>query len=158
MVQLNRQYDRASNSGEAIHVKVGGGGGAGSTILDRVMLDGIESAELVAINTDVQSLTSSVAAHKVQLGREVTRGLGTGGDPDLGYQAACESADEIRHALVDARMIFICDGLGRGAGFRAVGARSGLARHRVCDAPIFFRRKTPRYPGARGARQTQPSC
>src|ERR1700736_5678173 len=158
MIQLSKNYSLPERQEEIIAIKVVGVGGAGSNVLDRIVLDGMEKADLVAINTDVQSLTSSVAAHKVQLGREVTRGLGTGGDPDLGYQAACESADEIRHALVDARMIFICDGLGRGAGFRAVGARSGLARHRVCDAPIFFRRKTPRYPGARGARQTQPSC
>jgi cell division protein FtsZ len=88
MVQLNRQYDRENNSGATIQVKVIGVGGAGSNILDRVMLDGIEAADLVAINTDVQSLTASVAAHKVQLGRNLTRGLGSGGDPELGYAAA----------------------------------------------------------------------
>jgi cell division protein FtsZ len=81
MVQLNRQYDRQENPGEPIYIKVVGVGGAGSNVLDRVMLDGIEAAELVAINTDVQSLTASVAAHKVQIGRNLTRGLGSGGDP-----------------------------------------------------------------------------
>ena len=65
MVQLNRQYDRESNRGEPIRVKIIGIGGAGSNILDRVMLDGIDEADLVSINTDVQSLTASVAAHKV---------------------------------------------------------------------------------------------
>jgi cell division protein FtsZ len=132
MVQLNRQYDRASNSGEAIHVKVVGVGGAGSNILDRVMLDGIESAELVAINTDVQSLTASVAAHKVQLGRNLTRGLGSGGDPELGYAAAEESTDDVRSVLQGGTVVFLCAGLGGGTG-------SGAARLRaVCDAVVCF--------------------
>jgi cell division protein FtsZ len=76
----------------------------------------LETVDVVAINTDVHSLTSSVATRKVQLGRSVSRGLGAGGDPDVGYQAALESADEIREALADARVIFICAGLGGGTG------------------------------------------
>src|SRR5213079_3789698 len=88
----------------------------------------MEKADLIAINTDVQSLASSVAARKVQLGRSVTRGLGAGGDPELGYQAAVESADEIREALVDARMIFICTGLGGGTGSGAAPYVAQLAR------------------------------
>src|ERR1700732_4203384 len=128
MVQLNRQYDRASNSGEAIHVKVVGVGGAGSNILDRVMLDGIESAELVAINTDVQSLTASVAAHKVQLGRNLTRGLGSGGDPELGYAAAEEATDEIRSVLQSGTVIFLCAGLGGGTGSGAAPLVAQIAK------------------------------
>jgi cell division protein FtsZ len=116
MVQLNRQYDRANTSGEPIHVKVVGVGGAGSNILDRVMLDGIEAADLVAINTDVQSLTASVAAHKVQLGRNLTRGLGSGGDPEMGYAAAEEATDEIRSVLQGGTVVFLCTGLGGGTG------------------------------------------
>ena len=106
MVQLNRQYDRENHSGEPIRVKVIGIGGAGSNILDRVMLDGIDEADLVAINTDVQSLTASVAAHKVQLGRNLTRGLGSVGDPELGYAAAEEATDEIRSVLQSGTVIF----------------------------------------------------
>jgi cell division protein FtsZ len=128
MVQLNRQYDRASNSGEAIHVKVVGVGGAGSNILDRVMLDGIESAELVAINTDVQSLTASVAAHKVQLGRNLTRGLGSGGDPELGYAAAEESTDDVRSVLQGGTVVFLCAGLGGGTGSGAAPLVAQVAK------------------------------
>ena len=76
----------------------------------------------------MQSLTSSVAAHKVQLGRTMTRGLGTGGDPELGYDAAVESVDEIRQALADARMIFVCAGLGGGTGSGAAPYVAQLAR------------------------------
>jgi cell division protein FtsZ len=128
MVQLNRQYDRENNSGERVHVKVVGVGGAGSNILDRVMLDGIEAADLVAINTDVQSLTASVAAHKVQLGRNLTRGLGSGGDPELGYAAAEEATDEIRSVLQGGTVIFLCTGLGGGTGSGAAPLVAQIAK------------------------------
>ena len=97
-------------------------------MLDRIVLDGLDKADLIAINTDVQALASSVAAHKVQLGRTVTRGLGAGGDPEVGYNAAFESADEIRQALTDARMIFVCTGLGGGTGSGAAPAVAQVAR------------------------------
>src|SRR5256714_10712312 len=125
MIQLSKNYSLPEREEETIPIKVVGVGGAGSNALDRIVLDGMEKADLIAINTDVQSLASSVAAHKVQLGRSVTRGLGAGGDPDVGYQAALESADEIRQALSDARMIFICMGLGGGTGS---GGAPGVAR------------------------------
>jgi len=92
------------------------------------VLDGLERADVVAINTDVNSLTSSVATRKVQLGRSVSRGLGAGGDPDVGYQAALESADEIREALADASVIFICAGLGGGTGSGAAPYVAQAAR------------------------------
>jgi cell division protein FtsZ len=128
MVQLNQQYDRESNRGEPIRVKIIGIGGAGSNILDRVMLDGIDEADLVAINTDVQSLTASVAAHKVQLGRNLTRGLGSGGDPELGFAAAEEAIDEIRSVLQDGTVIFLSVGLGGGTGSGAVPLVARIAK------------------------------
>src|SRR5260370_40515796 len=115
MIQLGHNYTLPEREEEIIPIKVVGVGGAGSNALDRVVLDGMEKGDLIAINTEVQSLASSVAACKVQLGRSVTRGLGAGGDPELGYQAAVESADQIRQALVDPRAIFIGAGLGRGS-------------------------------------------
>src|SRR6266403_2574940 len=128
MIQLSKNYNLPEREEELIPIKVVSVGGAGSNALDRIVLDGLEKAEMVAINTDVQSLASSVAAHKVQLGRAMTRGLGAGGDPELGYQAAVESADEIREALADARMIFICAGLGGGTGSGAAPYVAQLAR------------------------------
>ncbi|PZR73241.1 MAG: cell division protein FtsZ, partial [Chthoniobacterales bacterium] len=92
MIQLSRNYSLPERAEEEIPIKVVGVGGAGSNVLDRMMLDGLDKADLIAINTDVQSLASSVATHKVQLGRTVTRGLGAGGDPEVGYNAAYESA------------------------------------------------------------------
>jgi cell division protein FtsZ len=128
MIQLNKNYSLLEREEGFIPIKIVSVGGAGLNALDRIVLDGLERADVVAINTDVQSLASSVAAHKVQLGRSVTRGLGAGGDPELGYQAAVESADEIREALADARMIFICAGLGGGTGSGAAPYVAELAR------------------------------
>jgi cell division protein FtsZ len=128
MIQLSKNYSLPDRLAEFVPVKVVSVGGAGLNALDRIVLDGLEKASVVAINTDVQSLTSSVAPHKVQLGRTVTRGLGAGGDPELGYDAAVESADEIREALADARMIFICAGLGGGTGSGAAAYVAQLAR------------------------------
>lgn len=137
MIQLSKNYSLPERLDENIPIKVVGIGGAGSNALDRVVLDGLERADLVAINTDVQSLASSVAATKVQLGRSVTRGLGAGGDPELGYQAALESADEIRQALAGGRMIFICTGLGGGTGSGAAPVVAQIAREAGCLVIAF---------------------
>jgi cell division protein FtsZ len=128
MIQLNRNYNLPEKAEEDIPIKVVGVGGAGTNVLDRIVLDGLDKAVLIAINTDVQSLASSVASTKVQLGRTVTRGLGAGGDPEVGYNAAFESADEIRQALRDSRMIFVCTGLGGGTGSGAAPAVAQVAR------------------------------
>ena len=128
MIQLSKNYSLPERTEDFIPIKIVSVGGAGLNALDRIVLDGLEGAEVLAVNTDVQSLASSVAAHKVQLGRTVTRGLGAGGDPEVGYQAAFESTEEIREALTGARMIFICTGLGGGTGSGAAPYVAHLAR------------------------------
>jgi cell division protein FtsZ len=128
MIQLSRNYSLPEKQEDDLAIKIIGVGGAGSNALDRIVLDGMEHVDLIAANTDVQSLASSVATHKVQLGRAVTRGLGAGGDPELGFNAAEESADEIREALTGARMIFICAGLGGGTGSGATPCVAQMAR------------------------------
>ncbi|HTG52128.1 MAG TPA: hypothetical protein VMA33_04640 [Candidatus Tectomicrobia bacterium] len=128
MIQLNKNYSLPERLAEFIPIKIVSVGGAGLNALDRIVLDGLERADVVAINTDVNSLTSSVATRKVQLGRNVSRGLGAGGDPDVGYQAALESADEIREAMADASVIFICAGLGGGTGSGAAPYVAQAAR------------------------------
>jgi cell division protein FtsZ len=128
MIQLNKNYSLPERLAEFIPIKIVSVGGGGLNALDRIVLDGLERADVVAINTDVHSLTSSVATRKVQLGRSVSRGLGAGGDPDVGYQAALESADEIREALADASVIFICAGLGGGTGSGAAPYIAQAAR------------------------------
>jgi len=128
MVQLNSQYGREVNTGETRKVRVIGVGGAGSNILDRAMLDGIDRVELATANTDVQSLTGSVTNLKIQLGRNLTRGLGSGGDPELGLAAAEECSDEIQAAIAGYDIVFVCAGLGGGTGSGAAPYIAKLAK------------------------------
>ncbi len=154
MIQLSKNYSLPERHEEPIPIKVVGVGSAGSNALDRVLLDGMDKNDLIAVNTDVQSLASSVAARKVQLGRTCTHGLGTGGDPELGYQAAIESADEIRQAIAGARMIFICAGLGGGTGSGAAPIVAQLARE-AGSLVIAFATLPFSFEGKRRAAQAQ---
>jgi len=124
MIQLHRNQ----SSTRDVRIKIVGLGGAGSNVLDRLLLDGIQNAELVAINTDAQALAGSVVTEKVQLGRTTTRGLGAGGDPEVGYAAAEEGIEEVRRALEGAQMVFLCVGLGGGTGSGAARIVASLAR------------------------------
>ena len=135
-------------------VKIIGVGGAGANMLDRIALDGMEGAELLACNTDVRTLTSSVAPEKIQLGRNLTRGLGSGGDPALGSQAAEEAELEIRDALRDRKIIFICVGLGGGTGSGAAPQIAKLAREEGAFIVVFA--TTPfNFEGARRRQQAE---
>ncbi len=118
-------------------VKIVGLGGAGSNMLDRVALDGIEGAELLTLNTDVRTLTSTVAGEKIQLGRNLTKGLGAGGDPELGEKAILESEDEVRDALRDRQIVFVCVGLGGGTGSGAAPVLVRLARETGAFVVVF---------------------
>jgi cell division protein FtsZ len=154
MIQLSKNYSLPARQEDTIPIKVVGVGSAGSNALDRVLLDGMDKNDLIAINTDVQALASSVAARKVQLGRTSTHGLGTGGDPELGYQAAIESADEIRQAIAGARMIFVCAGLGGGTGSGAAPIVAQLARE-AGSLVIAFATLPFSFEGKRRAAQAQ---
>ncbi|MFT6596098.1 MAG: cell division protein FtsZ, partial [Akkermansiaceae bacterium] len=118
-------------------VKIVGLGGAGSNMLDRVALDGIEGAELLSLNTDVRTLASTVAAEKIQLGRNLTKGLGAGGDPELGEKAILEAEDEIRDSLRDRQIVFVCVGLGGGTGSGAAPIVVRLAREAGAFVVVF---------------------
>jgi cell division protein FtsZ len=129
MIEYNSKQQTAAIGSDQILIKVVGLGGAGLNVIDRLVLDGsVPGADLVVMNTDVHSLTGSVAAHKVQLGRGVTRGLGAGGDPELGYAAAIEAQDEIRKAIDGASLLFLCVGLGGGTGSGAAPLIASMAR------------------------------
>jgi cell division protein FtsZ len=123
MIALSRP-----SNGRNPEIRVLGVGGAGSNALDRLVLDGIDGASAIALNTDVQSLTGSVAHQKVHLGKQTTRGLGAGGDPEVGYAAADEASDDIRAAVQGADLIFICVGLGGGTGSGAAPLVAHLGR------------------------------
>lgn len=98
------------------NIKVVGIGGSGNNTVSRMMQVGIVGAEVIAMNTDAQDLLYTDADYKVLLGKDLTKGLGAGADPQVGMDAARESRQDIKDALVDADMVFITCGLGGGTG------------------------------------------
>jgi cell division protein FtsZ len=126
MIEIQRQS--TNSMGMELKIRIVGLGGAGQNALDRIQLDGLEGAELIAMNTDAQALAGSVAPVKVQLGRATTRGLGAGGDPEIGYAAAEDAADEIRNTFDGGGLVFLCAGLGGGTGSGAAPLIANLAR------------------------------
>ncbi len=109
-------------------IKVIGVGGGGSNAVQRMIQSGIKGVEFIAMNTDVQVLDLSEATKKVQLGVNLTRGLGAGGNPEIGKSAAEESKNEIRKVLEGADMVFITAGMGGGTGTGAAPVIADLAR------------------------------
>lgn len=93
-----------------------GCGGAGQNMVDWLYNKGISGAQIIATNTDLQDLKLKQADKKILVGREITRGLGAGGDPSKGAEAAKESMAEIKEAIKGSDMVFICAGLGGGTG------------------------------------------
>lgn len=97
-------------------IKVVGIGGAGGSAVNRMVDAGVQGVQFIAINTDAQALHNSKADTKIHIGRDTTRGLGAGADPNIGQKAAEESRDEIKKALEGADMLFITLGAGGGTG------------------------------------------
>ncbi len=97
-------------------IKVIGVGGAGTNAINRMIREGLTSVEFVAINTDAQALDHCEAKVRVQIGRDLTKGLGTGGDPEIGRMAAEESREELEAAIGEVDMAFITAGVGGGTG------------------------------------------
>lgn len=97
-------------------IKVFGVGGAGGNAINTMMENKLSGVEFIAANTDMMDLNKSKAKMKIQMGKKLTRGLGTGANPDLGRQAAEESKDDIRSNLEGADMVFIAAGMGGGTG------------------------------------------
>lgn len=109
-------------------IKVLGLGGGGGNAVDRMIELGLENIEFIAANTDYQVLQNSLAPTKVQLGPQLTRGLGAGGDPEVGRQAALESRKELQAALEGADMVFLTAGMGGGTGTGSIGIAGEVAR------------------------------
>jgi len=118
-------------------VKIIGLGGAGTNMLERIALDGVEGAGLIALNTDIRTLGSCLAGGKIQLGANLTKGLGTGGDPDLGHQAVLEAEGPIREAIKGCRILFLCVGLGGGTGSGAAPIVTRIAREEGAFVVVF---------------------
>jgi cell division protein FtsZ len=118
-------------------VKIVGLGGAGANMLERIALDGMEGAELLALNTDVRTLAACLAREKIQLGVSLTKGLGAGGDPELGHQAVLESEEQVRASIKGRRIVFLCTGLGGGTGSGAAPIVTRIAREEGAFVVVF---------------------
>ncbi|MFN5580310.1 MAG: cell division protein FtsZ, partial [Akkermansiaceae bacterium] len=118
-------------------VKIIGLGGAGSNMLERIALDSQEGAQLVSLNTDIRTLGASLAKEKIQLGANLTKGLGTGGDPELGQQAILEAETEVRNLIKGQKIVFLCVGLGGGTGSGAAPIIARIAREEGAFVIVF---------------------
>ena len=108
-------------------IKVIGVGGAGGNAVNTMIENGLTGIEFIVVNTDIKDLKKSKAPNKLQIGKETTRGLGAGSNPEVGLKSAEESMDEIKEKLQDADMIFIAAGMGGGTGTGATPYIAQLA-------------------------------
>ncbi|MFH1784713.1 MAG: cell division protein FtsZ [bacterium] len=140
-LKINEDFNQSAN------IKVIGLGGGGGNAVNRMVLSGIKGVEFIAINTDVQALKASIASDRLQIGETLTRGLGVGGDPDVGRQAAEESRQEIKDALKGTDMLFITAGLGGGTGtggssvIAEISQSMGILTVAVVTKPFVFEGK-----------------
>lgn len=109
-------------------IKVLGIGGGGGNAVNTMIKTNVEGVEFIAANTDVQALRFSLAQRKIQLGKELTKGLGAGADPDIGRDAALEDRHALQEALAGADMVFITAGMGGGTGTGGAAVAAQIAR------------------------------
>ncbi len=109
-------------------IKVIGVGGSGGSAVDRMVKAGIRGVDFMVMNTDVQALHHNSAAHKLHIGKTVTRGLGAGMNPEIGQRSAEEAQNEIRESLKETDMVFVTCGLGGGTGSGATPVIAEIAR------------------------------
>ena len=112
-------------------IKVVGVGGGGTNAVNRMVDAGLKGVEFIAVNTDAQALQMCDADIKLQIGDQLTRGLGAGADPETGYGAANESRDELKEALKGADMVFVTAGEGGGTGTGAAPVIAEVAKQEI---------------------------
>ena len=125
------RLNRAPHADEGAYlavIKVVGVGGAGLNAVNRMIDAGINEVEFIGVNTDIQALHMSDAAQKIHIGRELTQGLGSGAEPEVGRLAAEEGYDQLKHALRGSDMVFVAAGEGGGTGTGAAPVVAKIAR------------------------------
>ncbi len=135
-------------------IKVIGVGGGGGNAINRMIEAGIEGVQFLVANTDLQALKSSRASVKIQIGEKLTRGLGAGGDPEVGRQSALEDTEKIIEALEGSDMVFITTGLGGGTGTGAAPILASLATE-LGALTVAVVTKPFRFEGRRRQRQAE---
>ena len=135
------QFEQVAN------IKVFGIGGGGCNAVNRMVSEGVKGVEFYVANTDLQALNISPVENKIVLGREVTKGLGAGANPEMGRRAAQENENEIREAIKGSDMVFITTGLGGGTGtgaapmFAKIAKEEGALTVGIVTKPFTFEGK-----------------
>jgi cell division protein FtsZ len=145
-------------------LKVFGVGGAGGNAVNAMIAAGVKGVEFIAANTDLQDLEISTAPVKLQLGAKLTKGLGTGANPELGRKSALEDQERIAELLVGTDMLFITAGMGGGTGTGVAPVVAGIARDcgaltvGVVTKPFLFEGKTRLAQAEDGLRELKETC
>ncbi len=145
-------------------LKVFGVGGAGGNAVNAMIAASVKGVEFIAANTDLQDLEISTAPVKLQLGAKLTKGLGTGANPELGRKSALEDAERIAELLVGTDMLFITAGMGGGTGTGVAPVVAGIARDcgaltvGVVTKPFLFEGRTRLAQAEDGLRELKETC
>src|SRR5579862_6421687 len=145
-------------------IKVVGVGGAGLNAVNRMIDAGISQVEFIAVNTDIQALHMSDAPVKIHIGRELTQGLGSGSDPEVGRRAADEAYDELKQELRGADMVFVAAGEGGGTGSGAAPIVARIAREigaltvGIVTTPFKFEGTKRRSQAEQGIAELRNAC
>jgi cell division protein FtsZ len=141
---MNNNVNFSSQLESFAHIKVVGIGGGGCNAVERMIKEGLQGVEFIAINTDAQALMLSSAPTRVRIGEKLTRGLGSGGNPEQGRKAAEESQEALYNVLRGADMVFVTGGMGGGTGTGAasiiaqIGRELGALTIGVVTRPFAF--------------------
>ncbi|MDA8077652.1 MAG: cell division protein FtsZ [Nitrospiraceae bacterium] len=133
--------------GQKASIKVIGAGGAGGNAINNMIASSLHGVEFISVNTDLQVLETSLAPSKVQIGKELTRGLGAGSNPEIGRQAALEDRTSLMEAMDGCDMVFITAGMGGGTGTGAAPVIASLAKEMgvltvgIVTKPFFYEGK-----------------
>src|ERR1700685_3423144 len=136
-------------------IKVVGVGGGGTNAVNRMVDAGLRGVEFIAANTDAQALQMCDADIKLNIGTELTKGLGAGANPDIGQGAASESRDEIKEALKGADMVFVTAGEGGGTGTGAAPVIADIAKNEIGALTVGVVTRPFSFEGSQRARQAQ---
>ncbi len=155
---------RAESAAYLAVIRVVGVGGAGLNAVDRMIDAGISQVEFIAVNTDIQQLQMCDAPVKIHIGRELTEGLGSGADPDLGRRAADEAYDQLKRALRGSDMVFVTAGEGGGTGSGAAPVVARIARELgaltvgIVTMPFRFEGTRRKAQADAGAKELREAC
>src|ERR1700678_4257835 len=136
-------------------IKVVGGGGGGTMAVNRMVDAGLHGVEFISANTDAQALAMCEADIKLNIGHDLTKGLGAGANPEIGQGAAAESRDEIKEALKGADMVFVTAGEGGGTGTGAAPVIADIAKNEIGALTVGVVTRPFSFEGTQRARQAQ---